>query len=125
MPLIYSVVCHDPKSQTIFPVADFITTSFKQSTTTRYLREIKTRLENYKSGILPKIIITDMAWGLINSVLECFNQCDIHDFLRQCYNFTVLKNKNTNLKVIYYTCSTHYLKNMSKKVKCKCKALII
>ena len=110
MPLIYSVVCHDPKSQTIFPVADFITTSFKQSTTTRYLREIKTRLENYKSGILPKIIITDMAWGLINSVLECFNQCDIHDYLRQCYNFTVLKNKNTNK-----TCCIYFITNFVRE----------
>lgn len=123
-PILHTIACHQPKHKLIFPVADFFTTSCRQETTTEYLRHIKKKLENYKPGLLPKIVVTDMAYGLINSVLNCFNRCNMKEYLTKCFDETVL-GKKSDIKVKYVTCSTHFLKNMAIKAKSNFKSLLI
>jgi len=115
-PFFYSVVCHDNNKKNIIPIAEFITTSNNQITIANFLSEIKLRISMATTkNVYPKIIVTDMAWALINSVMRVFNNLSMLEYLECCYDF-VFKKKSFNM-VIYYTCSTHFLKNMIKKTK--------
>jgi hypothetical protein len=111
-------VCHDTIKKNIIPVVEFLTTSNNQITIGNYLSEFKLQLSlATKTNVLPKIIVTDMGWALINSVLRVFNNCSMMEYLNWCYNF-VFKNQPTLIdNVVYYTCSTHFIKNIIKKAK--------
>jgi len=122
-PFFYSIVCHDIINKSIIPVAEFLTTSNNQITISRFLAELNRLLDQATTtNILPKIIVTDMGWALINSVLRVFNNCDMIEYLNYCYKL-LLENKvefkDKRIKVIYYTCSTHFLVNIIKKTKGK------
>ena len=115
-PFFYSIVCHDTVKKSIIPVAEFVTTSNSQNTISQYLLEIKESLSN---KALPDIIVTDMGWALIYAVLKIFNNCDMLSYLHSCFEF-LFNNKDSKLeKIIFYTCSTHFLKNIIRKAKGK------
>jgi len=117
-PFFYSAVCHDTIKKVIVPVAEFLTTSNSQITIGNYLSEIKLRLSICsKVNVFPKIIVTDFAWALINSVMRVFNDCTMLDYLNWCYKFVFHKEKTENDMVVYYTCSTHLIKNIIRKSK--------
>ena len=116
-PFFYSLVCHDTNVKSIIPVAEFLSTANDQNTITKYLSEILTIFQKSTTrDLLPNIIVTDHSWALINSVLKCFNSCDINLYINWCYEQIVRKNTESDSpKVILYLCSTHFLKNMIKK----------
>ncbi len=64
---------------------------------------------------LPRIIVSDMSWALINSIMRVFNNCSMLEYLNGCYDF--LFNKKSFNNIVYYTCSTHFIKNMIRKTK--------
>ena len=115
-PFFYSIVCHDTKKKKILPIAEFLTTSNNQYTISRYLSEIKLRLNvSQKKNVCPQIIVTDMSWALINSIMQVFNHCSVLEYLNCCYD-CILKNIQFE-KIVYYTCSTHFIKNIIRKAK--------
>lgn len=83
-PFLYSLVFHDTIKHKILPLAEFISTAHDQITIGKYLSSIKSILEQNKVA-QPKIIVTDMSWALINSVLLIFNNCNILNYLNYCY----------------------------------------
>ena len=115
--LLYSVTNHLVNEKIIFPVADFYSSCNQEKTISRYLNEIKDLLDQFKSNMLPKIVVTDMSRALINSVLKIFNNCDMESYLKWCFEIKIENNQFNKIKTIYYTCSTHFLKNMTKKAK--------
>ncbi len=116
-PFYYSIVAHDTFSESIIPVAEFVTTANDQNNISIHLNEIKRKLqEATKTAILPKIIITDMSWALINAVLKVFNNCNMLTYLNWCYR-KLFENEQSDLNILYYTCSTHFLKNIIRKTK--------
>ncbi len=115
-PFFYSIVCHDTKNKIIIPVAEFLTTSNNQITISNFLSEIKLRISLATTkNVQPKIIVTDMSWALINSVMRVFNNCSMLEYLESCFSF-IFEKKSFNM-VIYYTCSTHFIKNIIRKTK--------
>lgn len=116
-PFLYSLVFHDTSKHKILPLAEFISTAHDQISIGKYLLTIKNILEQNQVS-LPKIIITDMSWALINSVLLIFNNCNMLNYLNYC--FLILKKHKYELtkiiKVKYYLCSTHFFKIIKKKV---------
>lgn len=115
-PFFYSIVCHDTEKKNIIPVAEFLTTSNNKPSICRYLEELKVKfLIDSKQKNLPKIIVTDMSWALINSVLYVFNKCSMQEYLIRCWDHLFHKKSFEN--IVYYTCSTHFLKNIIKKSK--------
>ena len=95
---------------------EFLTTSNNQYTISRYLSEIKLRLNvSQKKNVCPQIIVTDMSWALINSIMQVFNHCSVLEYLNCCYD-CILKNIQFE-KIVYYTCSTHFIKNIIRKAK--------
>ena len=117
-PFLYSLVFHDTIKHKILPLAEFISTAHDQITIGKYLSSIKSILEQNKVA-QPKIIVTDMSWALINSVLLIFNNCNILNYLNYCYLILTQNKQELNqiIKVKYYLCSTHFFKNIKKKVK--------
>lgn len=72
-PFLYSIVAHDPKTQTIVPAAEFITTSHTVTSICQNLILIKDTLEKYinkTSYVVAPIIVVNFSWALINSVLR-------------------------------------------------------
>ena len=122
-PFFYSIVCHDTCNKVIIPVAEFVTTSKNQITIANFLSELKLRINMATTkNIYPKIIVTDMAWALINSLMRVFNNCSMLEYLDNCYGF-LFSGSSFNM-VIYYTCSTHFIKNMIRKAKGKFKLIL-
>ena len=118
-PFLYSLVMHDSETESIIPLAEFMTTSHLQSNITKYLLSIKNKFDE-NDILLPKIIVTDFSWALINSVCIIFNNCSLGEYLNWCYEELLGINKLENQKkrmVIPYLCSTHFLKIFIKKSK--------
>jgi len=120
-PMFYALVFHDTTHKSIIPFAEFVTTANDQTSISKYLCSIKLKLdENSKENILPKIIVTDMGWALINAAMLTFNCCNVSNYLNWCYDMMfkpydlVLSN---SMKIKSYLCSTHFLKNIIKKAK--------
>ena len=105
-------------------MADFLTTSNEEKTITKYLNDVKIIFEEFSKDSMPKIFVTDMGRALINSVLKVYNNCDLPTYLDWCFDYVTKNEMKKQLKVIYYTCSTHYLKNVIKKVKSKKKSIV-
>ena len=117
-PFFYSIVCHDTNEKSILPVAEFLTTANDQITICKYLSDIKASFHKISlKKFLPKIIVTDNSWALINSVSISFNNCDISCYINWCFKQTFDDSFDSNSYVILYLCSTHYLKNMIQKTK--------
>lgn len=117
-PFLYSLVFHDTEKHLIMPLAEFVTTAHDQLSIAKYLSWLKNLIDQKKIE-LPKIIVTDMSWALINSVLLVFNNCNICNYLNYCYFHLIKKNTHLNnvIKVKYYICSIHFFQNIKKKVK--------
>lgn len=99
-------------------MAEFLTTKNNQIVIGNYLSEIKLQLSlATKRNVLPKIIVTDMGWALIGSLLRVFNNCTMLEYLNWCYDLSFTKEAIVLNKIVYYTCSTHFLKNMIRKTK--------
>ncbi|CAF0972658.1 unnamed protein product [Brachionus calyciflorus] len=121
---LYSIVCHDKGNRNIVPVVEFITTCHSTLSISKYLFSIKSLIslhyKNYEDIPLPRVIVTDFSWPLINSVLETFNRISISTYLRLCFKKIIDREKfNEEFKnmIIPYLCSTHFIKNISKKAK--------
>jgi len=116
-PFLYSLVFHDTEKHLIMPLAEFVTTAHDQLSIAKYLSWLKNLIDQKKIE-LPKIIVTDMSWALINSVLLVFNNCNICNYLNYCYFHLIKKNTHLNnvIKVKYYICSIHFFQNIKKKV---------
>lgn len=121
-PFLYSFVFHDIVNKCIVPIAEFITTAHYETSITKYVTTIKSTMKsntNTNTNNLPEIIVTDMGWALINSVMNVFNNCNVSSYLYWCYE-VVINKKDAFIKLIktrMYLCSTHFLKNIIKKVK--------
>ena len=117
-PLLYSMVFRDLNKKLIVPLAEFLTTSHDQINISKFLLSIKSKLDNNE---VPKIVVTDMSWALMNSIMFTFNQCTISNYLSWCFNYLYKQSQINNLpnliKTKMYLCSTHYLHNLIKKVK--------
>lgn len=119
-PFFYSICSHDTQKEIIVPVAEFVTTSNDQISIGNYLRELKMKLEiGTSKNVLPRIIVTDMGWALINAIMQVFNNCDMTGYLEWCSDYLFFDEKTSAEMTIYYTCSTHFLKNMIRKAKSK------
>ena len=89
---------HDKKNKSIIPFAEFLTTSHLQENVTKYLNSIKNKLEDTScQNIFPKIIVTDMSWTLINSILRVFNNFTLNEYLNWCFNY-IFKDKHKKKK---------------------------
>ena len=111
-PFLYSLVMHDSENEKIIPFAELMTTSHLQSNITKYLLSIKNKFDE-NDILLPKIIVTDFSWALINSVCIIFNNCPVGEYLNWCYEKLIGINHFENQKksmVMPYLCSTHFLK---------------
>jgi hypothetical protein len=87
-PFFYSVVCHDTNKKNIIPIAEFVTTSNNQISIANFLSEIKLRISMATTkNVYPKIIVTDMAWALINSVMRVFNNCSMIEYIVILINY--------------------------------------
>ena len=120
-PFFYSMAFHDSLHTSIIPFAEFVTTANDQNTISKYLSSIKVKLEEHsKENLLPKIIVTDMGWALINAVMLSFNNCTVLNYLNWCFDM-LFRPYDANLtkvmKIKSYLCSTHLLKNVAKKAK--------
>ena len=72
-PLYYSLVFHDSDTESLIPIAEFVTTSHDTINVTKYLNSIISIFEgNYKICLFPITIVTDLSWVLINSVIQSF-----------------------------------------------------
>jgi hypothetical protein len=122
-PFHYALVFHDRDNKTTLPAAEFITTCHTSTSISQYLLLVRKFYQqisgSLNSSSLPKMIVTDQSWALINAASETFNYCSVSQYLDWCYkiivekNHTVKHNKNTLL----YVCSTHFLKVIIIKVE--------
>ena len=115
-PLLYSIVSYDTDTNSIIPVAEFLTTFQECTTICQYLLDIKNKIEQYISGkkyAIAPVIVTDCSWTLINSILTIFNQCTIIQYLDWCFDLIVSGNqieyKNTAMPTNINLCSVHFL----------------
>ena len=130
-PLLFSIVCHDPIKNILFPVYEFAACSLSTVTIMRYLLFLKKTLENLAHNddfkIAP-IIVTDEAWSHINALCETFNYMTMVQYMEVSYQivFNAMKTDQdkasqicykNSLKCVVYLCSTHYLKNIIKEVE--------
>ena len=83
------------------------------------LIQIKKYLENNISKSkkpLPKVVVSDQSFAIINSLTETFNNCTVSQYLDWCFDLLFEKCikvfSNTNMPVSLYMCSTHFLKNI-------------
>lgn len=109
------MVINDPITKTSLPIAEFISTSATSTTISSYLFKIKNILEKFipvkKFLQFSPIIITDFSWAMLNSILKIFNNCQITQYLKWCFSFSVENTSNLNaMPVKIYICSTHFLK---------------
>lgn len=112
----------DPKTETILPIYDFISTSHNSLTVSKYLMTFKKKIEMVApagSLKIAPIIVVDFSWPFINSILEVFSSCTIELYLETMFKLIVEKEKELPfLKVIktrVYLCSTHFLKMIVTK----------
>ena len=102
------------------PIAEFLSTSHNQTCITKYLTSIKSFINVFSSEtMLPEIIVTDISWALINSALHVFNNTNLSNYIQWCYDIIISKREQEILnimKIRVYLCSTHFLKNIIKKV---------
>jgi len=65
---------------------------------------------------LPKVVVTDQSFAIINSLSETFNNCTISQYLDWTFDLLLKKSNNTfsntTIPVILYLCATHFLKNI-------------
>ncbi len=120
-PFLYSLVFRDCRFNSIIPFADYISTSHDQINIAKFLTSIKIKIEQCtKERVLPRIIVVDHSYALINSIMSSFNNLKIEIYLKWCFdsifnNLWAIFNKLALVKV--YLCSTHFLKNIIKKSK--------
>jgi hypothetical protein len=115
-PFLYSFVCHDTDNMTIFPVADFVTTSHTSLNISCFIFRIKKIFDSQAlHTFLPQTIVTDFSWALINSVMDAINNCSLSDYLELCFD-AIFNNKNLN-KTKLCLCAAHFLKMVIRKLK--------
>ena len=67
---------------------------------------------------IPDVIVTDMGWALLNACLNVFNDCNLLEYLFECFNLIVNKTElSDKINFRPYICSTHLLKNIIDKTK--------
>ncbi|CAF0862883.1 unnamed protein product [Brachionus calyciflorus] len=95
---------HDVKQKVLIPFSEFVTTANDQITITKYPRSIQNKLnKNY----YPNVIVTDMSWALINSVLTAFKSCSISDYLNLVFEKLFINEKiniEEKIKTKIYLC---------------------
>lgn len=125
LPFLFSTVMHDPSTNTILPVYEFISTSHNTTTISKYLFSLKKMEKLVPSNFytISPLIVTDFSWPLISSVLETFNKCNINQYLNLAYQLVIDSNEKSELNfrnyihTRIYLCSTHFLKMVIKKCK--------
>lgn len=116
-PYFYSMVCRDSEKKLIIPVAEFLTTQNDEFTIDSYLRSIKHKIELVNMEAMPQIIVTDQSRVLQNAVLNVFNSMTFEKYIAFCFDIVTNTKELSNAFVVYYTCSTHLLKNIIKSSK--------
>jgi hypothetical protein len=124
-PFLYSVVVHDTEKRLIFPISEFISTANDAKSIASYFADIK--LEFLKkiprNGLfqVAPIVVTDFSWGLINAVLETFNNCTATIYINWCFEIIFKESDSILLanimKCIFQLCSVHFLKLIITKVR--------
>jgi hypothetical protein len=131
MPFLYSIVCHDPMTKSIIPIAEFISCCHSTLWISNNMFAIKTMLNHnitaQKKYVFAPIIVTDFSWALINSILLVFNNCSVVQYIKWTFDLltTTKREKSSILKnmllIRHYLCSTHFLRiiiKRSKQIKC-------
>jgi hypothetical protein len=69
--------------------------------------------------IFPYGIVTDFAWGFINSIQLVFNRLTIDEYIEICFKYLIEKNKDALPKIFVrsYLCCIHFLHNIIKKTR--------
>ena len=125
-PLLYSLVFHDKDKKLILPLTEFITTANDSKSISSYLADVKMELLKKiptRAGAfqLAPIIVTDFCWGLINSVMESFNNCTATIYINWCYEILFKKDQTIILasviKTIFQLCAVHFLKLIINKIR--------
>ncbi len=65
---------------------------------------------------MPKVVVTDQSFAIINSLVETFNNCTISQYLEWSFDLIFERCKkaflNSSMPVSLYLCATHFLKNI-------------
>jgi hypothetical protein len=123
---LYSVVCYDDILNKYVPVFEFASTKHTSIHIRLYLDLARSYLDIYSSinaSLLPRVIVVDQSWAMINAIIKCFNNCSIIEYLQKCYSIIVTDQTNSDLSnitlpnIVPYLCSTHFLKSFICKAK--------
>jgi hypothetical protein len=123
-PFLYSIVDHDLNKKIIYPISEFFTTANDAKSIASYFADIK--LEFIKK--IPRcelfqfapIIVTDFSWGLINAIMETFNNYVPELVLRNNF-YQIRKRFNFKFDEKYFTImfssffETYYYKSKKNK----------
>ena len=89
-PFLYSIVCHDKEKQLIFPICEFFTTANTAKSISSYFADFKLELlkkvPKSKLFQFAPLIVTDFSWGLINAVMQTFNNCSTNIYINWCFD---------------------------------------
>lgn len=112
-------MAHDKENKIIVPISEFITCTHTEDNIARRLDGVVRylRMDLGIDSYLPKIVVTDFSWALINSICDVFNHCTVVEYLNIC--FDGLREQKIRLEemVILNICHVHFLKLMIKNAK--------
>jgi hypothetical protein len=124
-PFLYSIVVHDLDKKLIFPIAEFFSTANDAKSIASYFADIKLEFLKKipKNGLfkVAPIIVTDFSWGLINAIMETFNNCTVTIYINWCFEIIFKKSEciilASIMKSIFQLCSVHFLKLIITKAR--------
>ena len=116
---------HDRDKKLIFPISEFFTTANDAKSIASDFFDIKLefikKIRRCELFQFAPILVTDFSWGLINAVMETFNNCTSAMYLNWCFEIIFKKSESVliaNLmKSIFQLCSVHFLKLIITKVR--------
>jgi hypothetical protein len=127
-PFFYSIIMHDVKNKTLIPLGEWVSTAATSINTSSMLFKIKQYIQlnlDDNKLIVASIIVVDFNWASINSIMYVCNDMPLIVYLIKSFAHLQKKAINSNEKfqinTRLYLCSFHFLKNMLKNAKKKCK----
>lgn len=98
------------------PVFEFVTTDHRKLSIRDKLAIFLAACQqvNNNTPVLPKVVVTDFSYAMINAVLEACNTMTLKDYLRATFN--TLRSSTTVLTfTIIALCNAHMLKAISNR----------
>ncbi|CAF0878791.1 unnamed protein product [Brachionus calyciflorus] len=112
--LLYTILVHDTRNKTSFPVADFLSSANDSISIYSFLIKIIEKFSLFPFFQKPKLIVTDFSWANIHAISKSFNNMEIIDYIFLSYKIIVESKlyMTPSIKTLIYLCSTHFLKNI-------------